>query len=599
LLFFTNLRFLNLEYNLLKAIPRTIFHSNVHGSLADVRLTGNRIESLERENFANLDMLQTVVLTMNRLNTIHTKAFYRLTNLVAISADKNKLTTIEKEAFWHLPALTKLDLQNNLLTDFSLASLTNVSLVTTLLSLNLSHNLLTTISSRSMEPLYTKTVDLSHNQLEELPLNILQTAGPYLRELHMQSNKLKSLGTSAFRYQENLQVLDVSNNVIKDLHPTSLQSLSSLQILDISNNEINSLPPALFNNMLKLRVLKASGNKISHLSSGLFRETLLERLDLSKNLLQTVPSQALEPINMTLRNVDLSRNAIQYFDHTTFESTRNILSLNIGGNQFRDLPYNLFEPMERLLTLDISNNDIYSSSISRALQPLRQLRVLNLVNCRLTEYLSMNLPSLTNLYLSRNELTGRSLRKEHLQRTTNLRVLDISYNKIEEIPAGAWLGVPHLASLNLSGNLMTALTKERFHGLHTLRQLSLVDLEHVLRFDSDSLSRLFRLEEVWLQTYPWIEKYRFRLGSILGYLTNLRSAHVQIRQTDLTDQLHGAALPKLKELEITGENLKRVDGSAFRVSNRLSKAKQNESKYLILTDESFMIDFRTSLAHRH
>jgi hypothetical protein len=57
-----------------------------------------------------------------------------------------------------------------------------------------------------------------------------------------------------------------------------------------------------------------------------------------------------------------------------------------------------------------------------------------------------------------------------------------------------------------------------------------------------------------LQSWPSIEKYKFRLGSVVSGLAPLRtlSAIILERSGILTDQILGAFGPKLKELEITG-----------------------------------------------
>jgi hypothetical protein len=59
---------------------------------------------------------------------------------------------------------------------------------------------------------------------------------------------------------------------------------------------------------------------------------------------------------------------------------------------------------------------------------------------------------------------------------------------------------------------------------------------------------------IHFQSWPSIEKYKFRLGSVVSGLAPLRtlSARVLERSGILTDQILGAFGPKLKELEITG-----------------------------------------------
>lgn len=91
-------------------------------------------------------------------------------------------------------------------------------------------------------------------------------------------------------------------------------------------------------------------------------------------------------------------------------------------------------------------------------------------------------------------------------------------------------------------------------------------MDHLLRlerFDADSLIRLKLLTQLHIQTWPRIEKYRFRLGSVLSAVPTLRRLTVTIQESVLNDQLIGAFNPKLKRLTLTGRNLRRIDSDAL------------------------------------
>ena len=78
-----------------------------------------------------------------------------------------------------------------------------------------------------------------------------------------------------------------------------------------------------------------------------------------------------------------------------------------------------------------------------------------------------------------------------------------------------------------------------------------------------------------LQSWPSIEKYKFRLGSVVSGLPSLRTLSAIILEPSgvLTDQILGAFGPKLKELELTGHNLTSVTLDAF-------EGKENELLHL-------------------
>ena len=89
------------------------------------------------------------------------------------------------------------------------------------------------------------------------------------------------------------------------------------------------------------------------------------------------------------------------------------------------------------------------------------------------------------------------------------------------------------------------------------------NLKSLERFDSDSFIRLKILSKIKIQTWPQIEKYRFRLGNLLANVPSLKHLTVEIMESHLTDQLLGSFNPKLNNLEISGNNLRSIEMEAF------------------------------------
>lgn len=106
------------------------------------------------------------------------------------------------------------------------------------------------------------------------------------------------------------------------------------------------------------------------------------------------------------------------------------------------------------------------------------------------------------------------------------------------------------------------ITKESFSALIRLQSLTIQDLP-LERFDADTLTRLRLLTSLRIQTWPKIEKYRFRLGSALSNIPSLRKLSVRVLESSLTDQLTGAFTPRLRHVEITGSELRNIDAEAF------------------------------------
>ncbi len=125
--------------------------------------------------------------------------------------------------------------------------------------------------------------------------------------------------------------------------------------------------------------------------------------------------------------------------------------------------------------------------------------------------------------------------------------------------------MPFLETLDISWNPIRVLTKESFYGLPRLHFLRVQYLPELKRFDADSLSHIAYLTKLHIQSWPSIEKYKFRLGSVVSGLASLRILSARINEPNgvLTDQILGAFGPKLRRLELTGPTLREVTLDAF------------------------------------
>lgn len=80
----------------------------------------------------------------------------------------------------------------------------------------------------------------------------------------------------------------------------------------------------------------------------------------------------------------------------------------------------------------------------------------------------------------------------------------------------------------------------------------------------DAFSQNKVLTNLKVDTCLNIDKSRFHLGSILSTIPTLRSVSVRILEEKLEDQLLGSFQSKLKEMEITGPNLKYIRRGALK-----------------------------------
>ncbi|KAF4518519.1 hypothetical protein B566_EDAN004263 [Ephemera danica] len=550
---FGQLQYLNLEANKLTRIPPQLFHPNVHRHLVDVRLAYNHLEEIESETFASLPLLQTIVLTGNRLRAIHSGAFSDLPALVTLELSDNRLTMLAPKAFMNLPSLGRLKLQFNELREFSLGSLYNVTSPYSSMMLNLSHNQITGLfPGDSGDIVHAKVLDVSHNRVPEVPVNFLQGLAASLRRLYLGYNRIQRLDDSAFGTLEHLQVLSLPHNGIQVIRRRAFHGVAGLQVLELHNNHIEQFV-IMSGGLPELRSLHLAHNHVRSLPRDIFANSRLERLDLSHNEFV---------VGGTLRYLDMSNNQIEHLDATMFPETPHLLGLRLAGNRLTILPDNVFTGLGgQLLRLDLSGNPLQRANFKELFHYVQRLRHLNLANTGLRTAPPLPLPELISLNLSSNAIEDVS--PSSVEFLGKLQHLDLTSNKLSGVPAGAWPHISLLKTLDVSRNPIRVITKDSFAGLLRLQTLSIDELPDLERFDADSLTRLRLLSSLRTQTWPKIEKYRFRLGGVLSGVAALQRLSVRVLEPVLSDQLLGAFSPKLQELEITGSNLRHISPDAF------------------------------------
>ncbi|XP_039277765.1 chaoptin [Nilaparvata lugens] len=558
---FGQLQYFNMDMNKLTYLPEGLFHANVHRNLRDIRLSYNYINSIESDTFYALEKVQTISLAGNNIQEIKSQSFKNLPNLVKVVLIDNRIHTIRRHAFYDLPSLVQLDLQDNDLVELSLNIFENVTTFNLPMLLNVSKNQITDLyPSDTNTPIYVNTLDISRNLIGEVPTTFLQTFSDSIRILHLGYNRINRLETSAFGELSLLEVLTLEHNSIVTLRKRAFSGLLKLQILDLSHNHIEQLQMEQFKTLENLRIVSLAFNHIRSLPRDAFQKTRLEKIDLSNNEFVGMPSNSLGEVGFTLRHLDISYNHIEHLDSTMFSEMPFLTSLNLNHNKLTILPDNVFSRLSGLLKLNIASNPL-RANFKELFHYVQKLRYLNLAETGLRQAPILPLPNLIQLNLSSNFI--RDVPAAAFEGLQGLRHLIFSRNKLQSAPSQAWIHTPLLKILDLSVNPIKMLTKESFIGLERLQELYVHDLPRLERFDSDTMSGMRHLFHLSIQTWPSIERYRFRLGSTLSTMPSLRHLQVKIYETVLTDQLVGAFNPKLTTIDISGYNLKHIDGKAF------------------------------------
>lgn len=155
------------------------------------------------------------------------------------------------------------------------------------------------------------------------------------------------------------------------------------------------------------------------------------RLDLSHNAIRALRTDWFSQPFHRLTTLVLSRNSISQIEVASFTATPHLLHLDLSSNQLTVLNSSIFSGLKELKELLLIGNqivDIKPGAFS-------------------------DLSNLQRLYLSANRLTAFPLGLyEEPRGPRNLTFLDLTYNRLTEVPVQSLLPLTHRAKVYLQGN---------------------------------------------------------------------------------------------------------------------------------------------------
>ncbi|XP_026783781.3 extracellular matrix protein 2 isoform X2 [Pangasianodon hypophthalmus] len=202
---------------------------------------------------------------------------------------------------------------------------------------------------------------------------------------------------------------------------------AGIRTLYLADNKISKIPMRALHGLPNLQWLDLSKNKLDDTSLGLdvFRNlTKLRRLNLDGNNLTKIP-----PLPPSL------------------------LELKINDNKLSGLTPHSFKGLSQLLTLELEDNHFHDGNVS----PLAFRHLKKLIYLRLDDNDFRAIPSGLPASLKELHLSDNRIEVVHaglLNKTVNLRILNLSHNKIREdrIAPRAWIHLRKLETLDLSHN---------------------------------------------------------------------------------------------------------------------------------------------------
>lgn len=213
----------------------------------------NGIDTLSQDDFKGLGDLVLLDLSQNELTEIPHGVFGMLSKLKNLDLSSNVITHIQKDSFSGLVQLERLYLHGNQIQSIQLEAFQGLEM---LLELKLQGNQLSSLPSLRFPGLLL--LDLSYNNIPSLGPSDFQT--PHLEALKVVSLGLTSLDDELIASMGNLHELDISMNQLTEV-PLALKqdSLKGLIKLSLAGNPLGELRVEDFEKLTGLQELDLSG----------------------------------------------------------------------------------------------------------------------------------------------------------------------------------------------------------------------------------------------------------------------------------------------------------------------------------------------------
>ncbi|KAJ6594649.1 adenylate cyclase [Mycena capillaripes] len=450
----TTLRELRLSHMAMKKVPHSLRHST---TLTRLDLSCNRIVTLDEAYLDDIPGLTTLHVQNNRLEKLPW-SFPRLRRLITLNISNNKFRTFPAGVS-ELMTLRDLDISFNLISELpeEIGRLKNLerlvivgnqvsrlpeefSSLARLGELDCRRNQISDLTVACMLP-KIETLSADHNALHDLALSM----GPCLTTLDASHNEITqlSLVRGPIGNPFALTSLDISNAKLSLLDDFTLSQLTSLRRLKLDNNSFRSIPDSL-GDLKWLETLSCADNSLSELPQSIGRLQKLETLDVHNNSLTALPVSlwncaSLSRLNLTSNLLVLwddpppsvpDDEVSSFSDNTfvagpTFPNNRKASTSTIS-----DIP-----PLAHSLELLYLGENSFTDEVLHPLMILKELRVLNLSFNDIQDMPSnffRHLTKLEEVYLSGNGLT--TFPSEDLPKLTRLSTLFLNGNRLQTLP---------------------------------------------------------------------------------------------------------------------------------------------------------------------
>jgi len=301
----------------------------------------NEIRFIESGSFRDLSNLRILYLSSNKLKSIQRGQFEFMRSLVTLHMYQNEIANIEDDSFRDMSNLNELNLYANKISSISLSNFPQ------LCTLNLSANLLVSLVGLSNFPKLVH-LDLSHNYLDGFMEGVFADLSLMSTSLFVEFNLIQRLSKKFLLSLHGgfLKVLSLKSNALTYIEDFSFERAFRVESLILDSNCLSRLSENSMANLSHLKHLSMSSNRIKDL--GCIRQSMAHLI--------------------SLESIDLSMNLIEFINDTDFNFSLQLNSINLNGNQIKNIHQHALKPLLHLNTFKFARktlnfDDLFDVSI--------------------------------------------------------------------------------------------------------------------------------------------------------------------------------------------------------------------------------------------
>jgi adenylate cyclase len=505
----TNLREIKYTSNDAKRLPPSL---SLASRLTMLDISNNRLQSLDRSDLHKLQSLQGLRLSNNGLTRLPSYfgqyralrslnlssnalsefpdflcevrtlvdldiSFNSITSLPKIGqltclerlwATNNKLTGSFPPTLCNLVNLREIDVRFN-----ALDSMDVMSQLPRLEYLMIGHN-----NISSFEGYFPKirVLHMNHNPVTRFGLS---QAVPSLTALNLASAKLAALPEDLFSKLTGLTKLILDKNHFTSLS-NNIGKLYRLEHLSVARNSLDVLPTEI-SRLVELRYLDVRENNLSHLPSEIWYARRLETLNVSSNVLDSFPKPGAAPPAVTTAEVSNLDGVMplptpslgsspSYEELGKLEDFQNRRPSQASGGQYTSGTSPASSQRKGSMASYSTTSTARKPSVASRTPTEGTLTQMSRKDSSLSSRLVTTFAgSLRHVFLADNRLTDDVF--DELCLLPELRIVNLSYNLIYDVPPRTIRRWQHLAELYLSGNDLTSLPSEDLEEVGSLKVL--------------------------------------------------------------------------------------------------------------------------------